>query len=462
MRRHHFGTAKLAAVAVATALSLSALTACGGGGSGGSGSSGALEMWTFKQSHVAGLQAAAADFEKSAGVKVKIEAYTPDDAFATKIQSSAKTGDLPDVMETHSDGEDLGFGASGIAAELTSVVNDAWLARYPETVRTSGYVDAAKFKESQDDGSKMHGVKQGARHSVPFTIGTFGIVYANKKMLTDAGIARPPATWAEFVEALKATHAKDAKNGGLALGLKVPDTGITWLAQPLAYSMLGRSGYEALFGKDKAANWSSPNGVKVLQAYDQVTPYWMPGTQTLGIDEADQAFAQGKAAWLVGGTFTLAFLGQNGMKPDDVYAFGLPGDAAGKVPDPALGPLALTSLILSATSKQPENAKKWMEYLSQPEVAAKFSKASTDLPATELGAESSSIVGPALASLLDSFKGTPEGTYDPRRREFFPPGYKQDKAGAILVDMSPLKKVTPEQTGQKLTELTESFWATSQ
>ncbi|MEV6041198.1 extracellular solute-binding protein [Nonomuraea sp. NPDC052116] len=449
-------------MAVAATLTLSTLTACGGSEDPASGGSGALEMWTFKQTHVPGLQQAATDFEKATGIKVKVQAYTPDDAFATKIQSAAKTGDLPDVMETHSDGEDLGFGASGIAAELTNVVNGEWLNRFPENVRESGYVNAAKFKESQDEGSKMHGVKQGARHSVPFTIGTFGIVYANKKMLADAGITKPPANWAEFVDGLKATHAKDAKNGGLALGLKIPDTGITWLAQPLAYSMLGRSGYEALFGKDKAANWSSPNGVKVLQAYDLVTPYWMPGTQTLGIDEADQAFAQGKAAWLVGGTFTLSFLEQNGMKPDDVYAFGLPGDAAGQVPDLALGPLALTGLILSATSEQPENAKKWMEYLSQPEVAAKFSKASSDLPATELGSEVSDIVGPTLTSLLESFKGTPDTTYDPARREFFPPGYKQDKAGSILVDMSPLKKASPEETGKKLTELTDSFWADGQ
>ncbi|WP_433430295.1 ABC transporter substrate-binding protein [Nonomuraea sp. CA-141351] len=449
-------------MAVAATLTLSALTACGGSEDPASGGAGALEMWTFKQTHVPGLQQAANDFEKATGIKVKVQAYTPDDAFATKIQSAAKTGDLPDVMETHSDGEDLGFGASGIAAELTNVVNTEWLNRYPENVRESGYVNAAKFKESQDEGSKMHGVKQGARHSVPFTIGTFGIVYANKKMLADAGITKPPANWAEFVDALKATHAKDAKNGGLALGLKIPDTGITWLAQPLAYSMLGRSGYEALFGKDKAANWSSPNGVKVLQAYDQVTPYWMPGTQTLGIDEADQAFAQGKAAWLVGGTFTLSFLEQNGMKPDDVYAFGLPGDAAGQVPDLALGPLALTGLILSATSEQPENAKKWMEYLSRPEVAAKFSKASSDLPATELGSEVSDIVGPTLTSLLESFKGTPDTTYDPARREFFPPGYKQDKAGSILVDMTPLKKASPEETGKKLTELNDSFWAAGQ
>ncbi|MFJ5262431.1 ABC transporter substrate-binding protein [Streptomyces sp. NPDC088387] len=454
MRLRHSRTVRLAAVAAAATL---VLTACGG--SSDSGDSDTLEMWTFKQSHVAGLEAAAKDFEAETGIKVEVQAYTPDDAFATKIQTSAKTGDLPDVMETHSDGEDLGFGANGVVAELTDVVSDEWLNRYPENIRESGFINDARFKESQSRTSKFYGVEKNQRFSVPFTTGTFGIVYANKKMLADAGVEKPPTTWQEFLDGLEATTAEDATNGGLSLGLKVPDTGLTWVAQPLAYSMLGKADYEALFGEDKAANWSSPNGTAVLEAYDRLTPYWKPGAQALTIDEADQAFAQGKAAWLVGGTFTLSFLKENGMNPDDVHAFGFPGDAEGAVPDPALGPLSLTSLTLSATSEQPDKAAQWMEYLSQPEVAAKFAKAATDLPATALGDGASDIVGPTLTSLLEAFEGTPETTYDPNNRAFFPPGYEQDKAAKILVDMSPLKKLSPAETGKKITGLTDNYWA---
>ncbi|MFE7569001.1 ABC transporter substrate-binding protein [Streptomyces sp. NPDC057539] len=453
----HSRTARLAAASVAAGL---ILTACGG--SSGSGDSDTLEMWTFKQTHVAALRAAAEDFEKKTGIKVEVDAYTPDDAFVTKIQSSAKTGDLPDVLELHSDGEDLALGAGGVVSELTDVVNDDWLARYPESVRESGYVNDAKLKESEPEDAKFHGVEKGDRHSVPFTIGTFGIVYANKQMLADAGITEPPTTWAGFIEALAATKAKDAQNGGLSLGLKIPDTGLTWIAQPLAYSILGEQAYQALYGEGDTGDWSSPNGAKVLQAYDQLTPYWMPGTQSLDIDEADQAFAQGKSAFLVGGTFTLSFLEQSGMDPDDVYAFGLPGAEDGQVPDPALGPLALTGLSMAATTEQPENAQKWMEYLSQPEVAAKFAEGSSDLPATELGDANTELLGDALASMLDSFAGTPETTYDPSNRAYFPPAYEQDKAAAILVDMSPLDRLSPEQTGKGITELTDNYWAESE
>lgn len=451
-----------AAVAAATALSLTTLAACGGSsGSGDDATS--LEMWTFKQTHVGALRNAAAEFKKQTGISVKIEAYTPDDAYTTKVQSAAKTGDLPDVLEVHSDGEDRVFGAAGLVSDLSGDFKGAWSDRVQQPVRQSGLVTDQRFKDAQPDTAKDHGIEKGARYSVPLTVGTFGIVYANKKMLAEAGITEPPADWAEFLAALKATTAKNPRTGGLALGLKVQSTGLNWVLQPLAFSQLGQQGYENLFGKDKNADFASPDGIKVLSLYDQLTPYWMPGTQTLTIDQADQAFAQGKSAFNVGGTFTLAFLQQNGMNPDDVFAFGLPSPKDGAVPDRALGPLALTGLSLTATSGQPDNAKKWMEFLSRQKVAATFAKDASDVPATELGADSVTVLGPTLAAMVDSFKGTPANTYDPSRgNEFRAPGYEQDDAGAILADLTPLKQQSVEETAQKLRELNASYWAAVQ
>ncbi|MFI5757158.1 ABC transporter substrate-binding protein [Streptomyces sp. NPDC051569] len=448
-----------AAVAAATALSLTTLSACGG--SSGSGSdANSLEMWTFKQSHVAALRTAAAEFEKRTGISVKVEAYTPDDAYTTKVQSAAKTGDLPDVLEVHSDGEDRVFGAAGVVSDLSGDFKGAWADRIQGPVQQSGLVTDQRFKDSRPGTARDHGIEKGARYSVPLTVGTFGIVYANRKTLADAGITEPPADWAGFLAALKATTAKDPKNGGLALGLKVQATGLTWVLQPLAFSQLGQVKYEALFGKDKSADFASPDGIKVLGLYDQLTPYWMPGSQSLTIDQADQAFAQGKAAFDIGGTFTLAFLQQNGMSPDDVFTFGLPSPKDGAVPDRALGPLALTGLSVAATSKQPENARKWMEFLSEGKIAARFAKDASDVPATELGAESSAVLGPALAAMVDSFKGTPENTYDPSRgNEFRAPGYEQDDAGEILADLTPLKQQSVEETARQLRQLNSSYWA---
>lgn len=450
---------RLVALAATTALTLTTLSACGGSSDSGSDSK-SLEMWTFKQSHVGALRAAAEEFKKETGITVTIEAYTPDDAYTTKVQSSAKTGNLPDVLEVHSDGEDFVLGAAGVTADLQKEIPDSWSGRFQEAIQGSGTVTAAKFKESQAKDSTFKGVEQDQRFSVPLSAGTFGIVYANKQKLADAGITKAPATWEEFLAALKATHHKDPKTGGVSLGLKVKSTGLTWVLQPMAYAQLGKEAYSDLWGKDKAGDFSSANGTKVLSMYDEITPYWMPGSQTLTIDEADQAFAQGKSAFAVGGTFTLAFLQQNGMKADDVLAFGMPAPKDGAIPDRALGPIALTGLSLTATSEQPENAKKWMEFLSGTDVAANFAKESADLPATELGADSATVLGPALTSMMESFQGTPETTYDPSLNDFRPPGYDQDRAGEILADLTPLGKDSPTGTGDKLSKLNSNYWAT--
>ncbi|MCA1217299.1 ABC transporter substrate-binding protein [Streptomyces sp. 8L] len=453
---------RLAAIAGATALSLTTLSACGAGssGSGGSGSK-TLEMWTFKQSHVAALRNAAKAFKKQTGITVNVDAYTPDDAFSTKVQSSAKSGGLPDVLETHSDGDDRVFGAAGITNDIEDQYKGDWLDSIQPAVRNSGRVTDPVYKTAQNPESKDHGIKKGARYSVPLTVGTFGIVFANKRMLAAAGITRPPATWEEWIADLKATTGKNPRTGGLSLGLQVAATGLTWLLQPMAFADLGKQGYMDLFLKDKSKDFSSPNGIKVLDKYNELTPYWMPGTQTLTIDQGDQALAQGKSAFDVGGTFTLAFLEQNGMKDDNIMAFPLPEPKDAKVKDMALGPIALTSMSVTSTSKQPDNALKWMRFLSGPKVAAQFAKDSNDLPAAQLGAESASVLGPTLTALQNSFKGTPETTYDPNNGgvDFRAPGYEQDDAGAALADLTPLKRTSVKATADRLSQINQSAWS---
>ena len=99
--------------------------------------------------------------------------------------------------------------------------------------------------------------------------------------------------------------------------------------QPMAYAMLGADKFHALFGKDKAGRLLLPRPASRCWTPTAGHPYWMPGTQTLDIDEADLAFAQGKSTFNVGGTFTLAFLAQNGLTPSNVLTFPVPAPAGG-------------------------------------------------------------------------------------------------------------------------------------
>src|SRR3954451_15387982 len=81
------------------ALAATALLATACGGDDGAADANSLRMWTFKQAHVEPLKAAAAEFEAETGISVTITAYTPDDTFKSKMQTSAQSGDLADVFE---------------------------------------------------------------------------------------------------------------------------------------------------------------------------------------------------------------------------------------------------------------------------------------------------------------------------------------------------------------------------
>jgi multiple sugar transport system substrate-binding protein len=417
-------------------------------------------MWTFKQTHVQPLQAAAAAFKAKTGITVEVTAFTPDDTFKSKIQSAAATRNVADVLEVHAAGEDFVLGGSGILADLVPNVNTAWKGRFLPGTADSGLVTEDRYQRSLKPKAADAGIKTGQLFSVPLTTGTFGIVYASRAKLQAAGLdaTKPPATWAQFVGWLKAVNAKDPQNGGLTLGLKASSTGFNWALQPLAYAYLGKERYQALFGQDAGRAWGSPEGRQVLALYDQLTPYWTPGTQTLGIDDADRAFAQGKSAFDIGGTFTLATIQQNGMNPADVVSFGLPAAEGGSVTDLKLAPLALTGLSVSAQSKQQEAAIQWLNHLTSVEQAAAFAKASLDLPGVDLGADAPRLLGPDLAALQRVFGSPAAGAYDPADVSFQSPVYDPLVAGDALVKLSPLRQNSPEVTNRELGAIIASSW----
>jgi multiple sugar transport system substrate-binding protein len=444
-------------VAAVVALAAGA-TACGGSSSA-SGGGKTLTMWTFKQTHVKALEAAAAAFKAKTGITVNVTAYTPDATFTSKIQSAAATHSVADVLEVHAGGEDWTFGGAGILTDLVSSVNDAWKARFLSGIADTGLVTASVYQKSLQPKSTYVGVKQGQLFSIPFTAGTFGIIYASKSKLTAAGLdpSKPPTTWEQLISWIKATHDKDPQAGGITLGLNVSSTGFDWALEPLAYAYLGKSAYQALFGKDASKAWGSPNGQKVLELYNELTPYWTAGTQTLGIDDADRAFAQGKSAFDIGGTFTMSSIQQDGMNPSDIVAFGLPAAQGSTVTDFKLAPIALTGLSISSQSKNQAADLQWLDFLTTQEQAGAFAQASYDLPGTDLGANAAKLVGPDLSS-LESVFGSGDSAYNPGDSTFMGATWDITSAGDLVVRMSPLKEQSPAGTNSKLGAFTANTW----
>jgi ABC-type glycerol-3-phosphate transport system substrate-binding protein len=449
---------RLLSLTVVVALaSGSAACSPGGGTSSSTGGDGkTLTMWTFKQSHVKALQNVAQGFTAKTGITVNVQAITPDDAFVTRVQAAAQTKNLPDLMEVHTNGDDFTFGAAGLLLDLK---NDAtWTSRYLPSVANEGLVTDAYYKQSQPADSKTHGIKLGQRLSVPLTIGTFGIVYANKQRLAAAGVTRAPTTWEQFIADLAAVQKTSPANGGVSIGFQSATTGLEWLLQPMAYGKLGKADFQALFSTKADKNFASPNGKAVLDTYNQVTPYWMPGTQTLTIDDADIAFAQGKSSFDIGGTFTLAFLAQNGMKADDIVTFPVPAPQGGAVPNLSLAPFALTGVSVSAGTKNKAGAVKWLDYLAQKDVAARFAQDALDVPPVDLGTDPSSTLGPVLGAMIASF-GSGDTAYNPGDTTYKPDTYDGSKVAPILMDLSPLKKQDSAATGAAMAKIIDGYWS---
>jgi len=451
--------ARRPALAVLVALAMTATTAACGGDSDSDSSSGkTLTMWTFKQSHVKALQKVAEGFAQETGITVKVEAYGPDDVYVTKVQAAAQTKNLPDLFEVHTTGDDFAWGGAGLLTDLAKDVDDAWLGSYLETVRKDGLVNDEFYQKSLAQDAKTKGIQVGQRWSVPLTIGTFGIVYANKQRLTEAGVTASPTTWEEFISALEKVKAKNPDNGGVTIGFKAPTTGLEWFLQPVAYGMLGPDRFHALFGKDRAGNFASPTGTQVLETYGQITPYWQAGTQSLDIDAADLAFAQGKSSFDIGGTFTLAFLAQNGMDPSNVVTFPVPAPANGAIKDLSLAPFTLTGMSVSATTKNKAGAIQWLKYLAKADVSATFAKEALDIPPTDLGADPSAAVGPVLGAMIAAF-GSGASAYNPGDTSYKPGAYDGVPVASTLMDFSPLKKKSAADTGAQMAKQIDAFWA---
>ncbi|MFB9184915.1 ABC transporter substrate-binding protein [Dactylosporangium sucinum] len=444
------------ALAVLLALTLGA-GACSGDSDNGAGDDKTLTMWTFKQSHVKALQKVAEGFAKETGITVKVEAYGPDDAYVTKVQAAAQTRNLPDLFEVHTTGDDFTFGAAGLLTDLQKDVDDAWLNSYLPQVRKDGSVTDEYYQKSLAQDAKTKGIQLGQRYSVPLTVGTFGIVYANKRRLADAGVTSAPTTWEQFIEVLGKVKAKYPDNGGVTVGLKAPTTGLEWFLQPMAYGMLGPDKFRALWGKDKASNFSSPTGVRVLETYGKITPYWTPGTQSLDIDAADLSFVQGKSTFDIGGTFTLAFLAQNGFDAGNVLTFPVPAPADGAVKDLSLAPFTLTGMSVSATTKNRAGAIQWLRYLAKADVSATFAKEALDVPPTDLGADPSAAVGPALGAMIKAF-GSGPSAYNPGDTSYRPNAYDGPTVASVLMDYSPLQQRSAADAAAEMTKQIDAFW----
>lgn len=444
----------------AAACVLAVLAALSGCSSQGSDSNNVLTIWTFKQSEVKALEKLGKIWGSQNGMTVKVSVYTPDDAYATKVQAAAKSKTLPDIVSTHSQGQDWLWAQAGIIQDITSDFDSTWRDSFLPGVVKASTITAEKIKNSgSDPTTTLKSLKAGHTYSIPYLAGTPGVIWASKKALTAAGIdpATPPATWEEWVGDIKKTLANDPTNGGLVTGLQTPETGYYWLYRPLSYAYLGADAFTGRQSQAQDPSWTSAESVKTLDLYDQLTPLWSPGVLNLGIDQADQNFASGKAAWDVGGTFTLSSLSTFGMSTNDVSVFPVPAASGGQISKLSLQASPLVGGAVTSTTKHKEQAISFLKFITSVKGAEIFAESAEDLPATKI--PSSSLSSPLLKELVELVTPTGSGeSFDPNDFSADPPGTIGHDTAVILAQL-PAKSASVSTVASDLSSLYKAAWA---
>jgi len=211
--------------------------------------------------------------------------------------------------------------------------------------------DVAKLKTWEDvypgpkaavtNGSQVYGVPIGSNSLA---------LYYNKKMFADAGVASPPATWAELTEA--ATKATKSPVYGIAFSA-VNTEEATWQWEPFLWSNGG-----------SLTDLNSENARAALQLWVDWVKKGVASKDVVNWDQGDvpNQFIGGRAATMVMGPWQLGNVQKSGI---DFGIVTIPVPKEGQKPVVPLG--GECWCVLKGDSKVEDAAVKFIQFTQEPE-----------------------------------------------------------------------------------------------
>ncbi|MFB6642768.1 extracellular solute-binding protein [Streptomyces chartreusis] len=179
------------AASAAAGVGMTALSGCGGDSDGGSSDgTTTIEWWNISTTEpTKSVWAALAKKFEAQNPKVKVKiVQLENDAYKSKMTALTASGKLPDIFHTWGGGVLRQQVDAGLVEDLTDRTKDF----------AEGLLPVAKEPYLLDE--KAYGI--------PFDIGMIGFWY-NKALFKDAGVAEPPTTWADFLDAVRKLKAKN-------------------------------------------------------------------------------------------------------------------------------------------------------------------------------------------------------------------------------------------------------------
>jgi raffinose/stachyose/melibiose transport system substrate-binding protein len=382
-------------------------TASGNGGNGTASeapkSDVKLTMWGFKVAFDPGFKAVAEEFKKKTGITVETQVTSPDDAYSQKIMAASAVSDLPDLYLYWNGPASGAF--DGTAFEWSQELNadsDWKNGFFPAALNgqmvAQGHIDNWAKDEKASDWMKKRQV--GEIYGLPVDVGTFYTVYGNAKLLKEAGVSTDaPATVEEWIERMKTVKDKTGKSG-LVFSGNTDSVYENWMALLQNYMLNGEESFTKLMNREETL--SDSKNIHMFKFIEDLTKekLFPDGMVSLDIDNADQLFARGDAAYALGGTFTYANFSAMGMKGEDIISFRVPAFEGSVNPDATTVPFGLVQMVVNGKGPHVEEAVEFVKYLTSEEGMVIYANAAFDIPAVNI--KDKSKLQPAIEAMLSS------------------------------------------------------------
>jgi raffinose/stachyose/melibiose transport system substrate-binding protein len=329
-----------------------ALSACSGrttsGGESSAGGTTTLSWWMVTQADTATakIKQTISDFEaKNPNIKVNVT-YKAIDPLKDALRTSAGTSAGPDIYYM--------WAGPGLGGEF--VKNDV-------SLDLTKYYNQYKWNDRFTPATLTNYTQYGGHQGVPWTQ-RGEVVYYNKPLFQKAGITTTPTTFDEMLadaQKLKAAGVTPITMGGKD----------NWHVMRLLDSLI-----EANCGADKGdklnhlqASWANePCITKSFTDLKTWAPYFQTGWVSAAQGDAANLFYAGKSAMQIEGDWFTQGIADNGGKVADADTFMIP-TGTNRLYGFSEG------MYIAKASKHPDEAAKFLDYLTSSDVQSSFGSA---------------------------------------------------------------------------------------
>jgi len=368
-----------------------------------------LSLWHFKVAFDPGFKAVTEAFEKKTGIKVKTEITSPDDAYRQKLTAAATTNSAPDLYMYWAAPAEGAFDGSAYEWSDELKADEQWRnSFFPSALTgvtiTQGYIDDWNKVDSESKWKKEE-TRPGQVYGIPLDVGAFYTIYGNKSVLQQAGVAADkPENMEDWIERMRTVKANSDKAGFIFTG-KTFSVYENWFVNFVDYMKNGPDSFKAfMLREEKMTDPKHIHAAEFLETLEK-DKLLLPGAVGMDIDPADQAFAQGQAAYLLGGTFTYASLAALGMNMDDVISFRVPAYKDSVDPDATVNPFPLVQMVVNSKGEHSKEAIEFVKFLTSEEGMTLYANQAYDIPAVNI--QNKDQLLPAINAMMSSLSTEP-------------------------------------------------------